>query len=64
VKDLVDAFIRQYKFNMDIAFDKSSLQVINKGIKESIREYALRWREAVAQVNSLLKKEMISIFYL
>jgi hypothetical protein len=64
VKDLVDAFIRQYKFNMDIAFDKSSLQVINKDIKESIREYALRWREAVAQVNSLLKKEMISIFYL
>jgi hypothetical protein len=35
---------------------------MKKDNKESIKEYALRWCEAVAQVNSLLKKEMINIF--
>jgi len=39
-KDLVDAFIRQYKFNMDIAPDRSSLHSLEKGHKESVREYA------------------------
>ncbi|KAL9334464.1 hypothetical protein Peur_074603 [Populus x canadensis] len=37
-KDLVDAFIRQYKFDMDIAPDRSSLHSLEKGHKESIRE--------------------------
>jgi len=60
-KDLVDAFIRQYKFNMDVGSDRSSLQVMEKDSKESIREYAQRWHEAAAQVNpSLLEKEMIN----
>ena len=62
-KDLVDAFIRQYKFNMDIAPDRSSLHSLEKGHKESVREYAQRWRETAAQVNPpLLEKEMISLF--
>jgi hypothetical protein len=39
-KDLVDAFIRQYKFNMNVAFDRSSLQAMKKENKEFIREYA------------------------
>jgi hypothetical protein len=38
-KDLVDAFIRQYKFNMDVGLDRSSLQAMKKDNKESIREY-------------------------
>jgi hypothetical protein len=54
---LVDAFIRQYKFNMDVALDRSSLQAMKKGNKESVREYAQRWRELAAQVNPpLLEK--------
>ena len=62
-KDLVDAFINQYKFNMDVAPDRSSLQAMEKGNKESVREYAQRWREAAAQVNpSLLEREMTSLF--
>jgi hypothetical protein len=62
-KYLVDAFIRQYKFNMDIAPDRSSLHSLEKGHKESVREYAQRWREMAAQVNPpLLEKEMISLF--
>jgi hypothetical protein len=38
-KDLVDAFIRQYKLNMDVGLDRLSLQAMEKDNKESIREY-------------------------
>ncbi|XP_011016157.1 PREDICTED: uncharacterized protein LOC105119688 [Populus euphratica] len=62
-KDLVDAFVRQYKFNIDMSPDWLSLQAMEKDNKESIREYARRWREVVVQVNPLmLEKEMISLF--
>jgi hypothetical protein len=39
-KDLVDAFIKQYKYNMDIAPDMTNLSNLEKSDKESIREYA------------------------
>ncbi|XP_034892100.1 uncharacterized protein [Populus alba] len=42
-KDLVKAFVEQYKFNMEVAPDRSSLLVMEKGNKETVREYALRW---------------------
>jgi hypothetical protein len=62
-KDLVDAFVKQYKYNMDIAPDRTSLSNIEKKDKESIREYAQRWRELAAQVHPpLLDKEMVSLF--
>jgi hypothetical protein len=62
-KDLVDAFMRQYKFNIDVGPNRSSLQAMKKNNKESIREYTQMWREVVAQVNpSLLEKEMIKLF--
>jgi hypothetical protein len=51
-KDLVDFFIKQYKFNMDVGPDRSSLQAIKEDNNESIREYAQRWREATSQVNT------------
>ena len=41
-KDLVHAFIKQYKYNMDIASDRTSLSNLEKRDKESIREYAQR----------------------
>jgi hypothetical protein len=62
-KDLVDAFMRQYKFNIDVGHDRLSLQAIEKDNKESIREYARRWSEEAAQVNPpMLEKEMINLF--
>jgi hypothetical protein len=62
-KDLVDAFIKQYKYNMDIAPDRTSLSDLEKRDKESIREYAQRWRESAAQVHPpLLDKEMVTLF--
>jgi hypothetical protein len=62
-KDLVDAFMRQYKFNIDVGPDRLSLQAMEKDNKESIKEYARRWREVAAQVNPpMLEKEMINLF--
>jgi len=63
-KDLVDAFIRQYKFNIAVGPDSLNLQAMEKDNKESIREYARRWSEVAAQVNPpMLEKEMISLFF-
>ena len=62
-RDLVDAFIKQYKYNMDIAPDRTSLSNLEKGEKESIREYAQRWRDLAAQVHPpLLDREMVTLF--
>ena len=41
-KDLVDAFVKQYKYNMDITPDRTSLSNLEKRDKESRREYAQR----------------------
>jgi hypothetical protein len=62
-KDLVDAFMRQYKFNIDVGPHRLNLQAMEKNNKESIREYARRWSEVAAQFNPrMLEKEMISLF--
>jgi hypothetical protein len=62
-KDLVDAFVKQYKYNMDIAPDRTSLSNLEKRDKENIREYAQRWRDLAAQVHPLLlDKEMVTLF--
>ena len=59
----MDVFVKQYKYNMDIAPDITSLSNIEKRDKESIREYAQRWRELAAQVHPpLLDKEMVTLF--
>jgi hypothetical protein len=61
--NLVDAFIKQYKYNMDIAPDRTSLSNLEKKDKENIREYAQRWRDLAAQVHPpLLDKEMVTLF--
>jgi hypothetical protein len=43
--DLVDVFLRQYKFNVDIAPDRTSLMVMKKSNKKIVREYAHRWKD-------------------
>lgn len=40
--DLIDAFIKNYKYNMNIAPDTFSLSLLEKGDKETMREYAQR----------------------
>jgi len=62
-KDLSDAFLKQYKYNMDMALDRMQLQGMTKKSSETSKEYAQRWRELAAQVApSLHESEMITMF--
>ncbi|XP_073225755.1 uncharacterized protein [Cicer arietinum] len=54
-KDLVDAFLKHYKYNLDMAPDRIQLQNTTKRGNETFKEYAQRWRELASQVHDLLK---------
>jgi len=61
--DLADAFLKQYKFNLEIAPDRTSLIIMEKGTQESVRAYAQRWRDQVINVQPpLIKMEMVTLF--
>ncbi|XP_027337055.1 uncharacterized protein LOC113850692 [Abrus precatorius] len=62
-KDLADAFLKQYKYNIDMAPDRLQLQNMLKKEDETFKEYAQRWREVAAQVEPpLSEKEMVAMF--
>jgi len=48
--DLREAFVQQYKFNVDMALDQSDLQAMTQKDNETFREYAQRWRNVATQV--------------
>ncbi|XP_058774739.1 uncharacterized protein LOC131649009, partial [Vicia villosa] len=61
--DLGEAFVRQYKYNSDMAPDRDQLRSMAQKDHEAFKEYAQRWRETAAQINPPLKeKEMTKIF--
>src|SRR6266487_1395281 len=61
--DLGEAFVRQYKYNLDMAPDRDQLRGMSQKDKESFKEYAQRWREIAAQIcPPLEEKEMTKIF--
>ncbi|XP_050919635.1 uncharacterized protein LOC127137195 [Lathyrus oleraceus] len=62
-QDLSDAFIKHYKYNMDMAPDRRQLQSMFQHDKESFKEYAQRWRELASQVEPPLdEKELAELF--
>jgi len=62
-KDLVVVFMKQYEYNDDSVPNRFELQNMAKKELETFKEYALRWREIVAQVEPPLHdKEMVVIF--
>ncbi|XP_004517106.1 uncharacterized protein, partial [Cicer arietinum] len=62
-KDLVDAFLKHYKYNLDMASDSIQLQNMTKRGNETFKEYAQRWRELASQVEPpLSEKEMVTMF--
>ena len=62
-KDLVDAFLKQYKHNIDMTPYNLDLQWMKKKSLESFKEYAQRWRDIAAEVQPpLTDKEMTSLF--
>jgi hypothetical protein len=61
--DLADAFLKQYKFNIDIASDQTSLMVMEKSNKETVREYTHIWKDKAMYIQTpLLEKEMMTLF--
>ena len=58
-----EAFVKQYKYNIDMAPDRDQLRSLSQKDKETFKEYAQRWRELAAQINPPLEeKEMTKIF--
>ena len=61
--DLGEAFVQQYKFNLDMTPNRDQLRSMSQKEKETFKEYAQRWREIAAQVNPPLEeKEMTKVF--
>jgi len=44
-RDLVDAFLKQYKYNVDMVPDRLQLQNMSKKGFETFNEYAQKWRD-------------------
>ncbi|CAJ2644571.1 unnamed protein product [Trifolium pratense] len=62
-KDLIDAFLTQYSYNLNIAPNRMQLQGLSQKSNESFKEYAQRWRELAAQVQPpLLDRELVDTF--
>ena len=62
-RDLCEAFVEQYSYNVDMAPDRSDLQAMTQGDKETFKEYAQRWRDTAAQVIPRVEeKEMTKLF--
>ncbi|RDX79708.1 hypothetical protein CR513_39849, partial [Mucuna pruriens] len=62
-RDLVEAFVRQYKYNEDMMPDRSRLQNLSKTESKAFKDYGQRWRELAAHVKlPLTEKEMVSMF--
>ncbi|XP_050897366.1 uncharacterized protein LOC127104210 [Lathyrus oleraceus] len=61
-QDLSDAFIKHYKYNMDMTPNRRQLQSMFHNDKESFKEYAQRWRELASQVElPLAEKELAEL---
>ncbi|CAL5205186.1 unnamed protein product [Lathyrus oleraceus] len=61
--DPANTFLKQYKYNMDIAPDRMQLRALSQEDDESFRGYAQRWRELAACVEPpLLDKELMGLF--
>jgi hypothetical protein len=61
--DLGEAFVKKYKYNVDMAPDRDQLRSLSQKDKETFKEYAQRWRELAAQITPPLEeKEMTKIF--
>ncbi|KAI5396379.1 hypothetical protein KIW84_062545 [Lathyrus oleraceus] len=43
-----EAFVKQYKYNVEMAPDRDQLRSLSQKDKETFKEYAQRWRELAA----------------
>jgi len=62
-KDLWEAFVQRYSYNLNLAPNRRELQAMTQDDNESIKAYAQRWRDLAAQVRPPLEeKELTEIF--
>ncbi|GKV08897.1 hypothetical protein SLEP1_g20468 [Rubroshorea leprosula] len=62
-KDVSQAFMKQYEYNMSLAPTRDSLQKITKKSNETFKEFAQRWRsEATKVMPPLTDSEICSLF--
>jgi len=62
-KDLAEAFLKQYKFNCDVAPTRRDLQNLVQRDREGFKEYAQRWREKAAEIYPpVIDNELCSLF--
>ncbi|XP_058732626.1 uncharacterized protein LOC131604182 [Vicia villosa] len=62
-RDLVEAFVKQYQYNVDMAPNRTQLQNLTQKANESFKEYAQKWRELAARVQPpMLEREMMDLF--
>ncbi|XP_070005984.1 uncharacterized protein [Nicotiana sylvestris] len=61
--NMAQDFVRQFRYNVDIASDRNSLSNLKKKITESFREYAVKWRDqaAMAQEADYFQNMMAAI---
>ena len=61
-RDLVDSFMKQYKFNLDTP-TREQLKAMSKKPTETFKDYAQRWRMVASQVQPpLIQSELCSYF--
>lgn len=49
-RDLVEAFVKHYQYNIDMAPNHTQLQSLSQGQNESFKEYAQKWQELEARI--------------
>ncbi|CAK8541787.1 unnamed protein product [Lathyrus sativus] len=61
--ELADAFVKQYKYNTDLAPNRTQLQSMAQKDNKFFKEYPQRWRKLVVRVHApLVNHELIDIF--
>ncbi|XP_050918887.1 uncharacterized protein LOC127136366 [Lathyrus oleraceus] len=62
-RDLSEAFLKQYKYNLDMAPTRIQLQNPSQRSNETFKEYAQRWYEMASRVRPTLSdNELVDIF--
>ncbi|XP_050876893.1 uncharacterized protein LOC127080623 [Lathyrus oleraceus] len=62
-RDLSEAFLKQYKYNLDMAPTRLQLQNQSQRSNETFKEYAQHWREMASRVRPALSdNELVDIF--
>lgn len=62
-RDLVEAFVKHYQYNIDMAPNRTLLQSLTQGPNELFKECAQKWHELAARVQPPLReKELVDMF--